>query len=325
MKAAVYTKYGPPELVQLKEVEKPTIKDNEVLIKIHATTVTSADWRARTLSMPPGFGPLARLMFGISGPRKPILGIELAGQIASVGKSVTKFKVNNQVFAMSGIDLGCHAEYKRMPEDGAIAFKPTNLSYEQAAVLSFGGTTALDYLRDRAKIQKGEKILINGASGAVGTAAVQLAKHFGAEVTGVCSTANLALVTSLGANQVIDYTKENFVKNGKTYDIILDTVGTVSFSHCQASLKKGGRLLLIAAGLPQMLLTPWVSMTSTKKIIVGPARERAEDLQFLAKLAEMGQFKPIIDRSYPFEQIANAHAYVESRHKRGNVAITLKH
>ncbi len=324
MKAIIYERYGGPDVVELKEVAKPTPKDNEVLIKIYATTVTTGDWRARSLNVPAGFGLMSRLFFGVSRPRQPILGTELAGKIESVGKDVSKFKVGDQVFAFSGAGMGCHAEYKCMPEDGAVALKPANLTYDEAAALSFGGITALNFFR-RGKLQRGEKVLVNGASGGVGTAAVQLAKHFGADVTGVCSTANVELVRSLGATHVIDYTKEDFTKNGETYDVIVDTVGTAPFSRSKDSLKDGGRLLLVLGGLPDMLQIPWVSMTSSRKVIAGPAAERAEDLRFLAGLAEAGEFKPVIDRRYPLEQIAEAHRYVDTGRKKGNVIITLEH
>lgn len=324
MKAIVYERYGPPDVLQLKEVEKPAPKDNEVLIKAHATTVTSGDCRVRGLNVPVGFGLISRLVFGIMRPRQPILGTELAGEIESIGKDVGKFNVGDQVFANGGVRMGCYAEYKCMPEDGVVALKPANLTYDEAAALSFGGTTALDFLR-RGKLQSGEKVLINGASGGVGTAAVQLAKHFGAEVTGVCSTANLDLVRSLGATHVIDYTKEDFTRNGETYDVIVDTVGTAPFSRSKDSLKEGGRLLLVLAGLPDMLPIPWVSLTTSKKIIAGPAAERTEDLRFLAELAQAGEFRPVIDRRYPFEQIAEAHRYVDTGRKKGNVIITLEH
>jgi NADPH:quinone reductase-like Zn-dependent oxidoreductase len=323
MKAIVYAKYGSPDVLQLKEVAKPTPKDNEILIKIHATTVTSGDWRVRSLDMPRGFGAIARLVLGVSRPRQPILGSELAGEVESVGKDVTKFKVGDQVFAFCGVSMGCHAEYKCLPEDGAVALKPANLTYDEAAAISFGGTTALDFFR-RAKLQKGEKVLVNGASGGVGTAAVQLAKHFGADVTGVCSSANVELVKYLGADRVIDYTKEDFTKNGETYDIIIDTVGTAPFSRSKGSLKERGRLLMVLAGLPDILGMLWVSMTSSKKVIAGPAAELAEDLRFLAQLAVAGEFKPAIDRRYPFEQIAEAHRYVDTGRKKGNVVITLE-
>lgn len=324
MKAIVYERYGSPEVLELKEVAKPTPKDDEVLIKTYATTVTTGDWRVRSLNVPVGFGLISRLVFGVSRPRQPILGTELAGEIESVGKDVSKFKVGDQVFAFSGAGMGCHAEYKCMPEDGAVALKPANLTYDEAAAISFGGTTALNFFR-RGKLQSGEKVLVNGASGGVGTAAVQLAKHFGADVTGVCSAANVELVRSLGANHVIDYTKEDFTRNGETYDVIVDIAGTAPFSRSKGSLKEDGRLLLVLGGLPDMLQIPWIALTSSKRVIAGPAAEGAEDLRFLAKLAEAGEFKPVIERRYPFEQIVEAHRYVDTGHKKGNVVITLEH
>jgi NADPH:quinone reductase-like Zn-dependent oxidoreductase len=324
MKAIVCARYGPPDVLELKEVGKPAPRDHEVLIKIHATTVTSGDWRVRSLDVPVGFGLLARVALGLSGPRQPILGTELAGEVESVGAGVTRFKAGDQVFAFSGAGMGCHAEYKCMPEDGPVALKPANLTYGEAAAISFGGTTALDFFR-KGKLRSGERVLVNGASGGVGTAAVQLARHFGANVTGVCSTANVELVRSLGADHVIDYTKEDFTRNGETYDVIVDTAGTAAFSRSRKSLKERGRLLLVMGGLPDLLQIPWVSITSSKRIIAGVAAERAEDLRFLAKLAEGGEFKPVIDRCYPFEQIAQAHRHVDAGHKKGNVVITLEH
>jgi len=324
MKAAVYERYGPPDVVEVKEVAKPTIKDDEVLIKIRATTVSSGDWRVRSLNMPFGFGLLARPVLGFFGPRQPILGSELAGDIEAVGKKITKFKIGDAVVAFPGASLGCHAEYRAMPEDGAVALKPTNLSYEQAAALSFGGTTALDFLRTKGRIQPAEKVLVLGASGTVGGAAVQLAKHFGAQVTGVCSTANLGLVTSLGADKVIDYTKEDFTKNGETYDIILVAAGTASFSRCKDSLNDNGRLLMVLAGLPEIAQIPWAALTGGKRVFAGPAAESVQDFLAIKELAEAGAFKPVIDRSYPLEQIVEAHAYVDTGHKKGSVVITVE-
>lgn len=315
-------------MLQQKAVAKPTIKENEVLIKIHAATVTSGDLRVRSLDVPLGFGLISRLIFGVARPKQQILGTELAGVIESVGKEVRKFKVGDQVFAFSDglgtTGMGCYAEYKCMPEDGAVALKPPNLTYDEAAALSFGGTTALHFFRS-AKLQRGERVLVNGASGGVGTAAVQLAKHFGADVTGVCSTANVELVRSLGAAHVIDYTKEDFTRNGETYDVIVDTVGTAPFSRSKDSLKEKGRLLQVLAGLPDMLLMPWVAMTSSKKIVAGSATGSAEALRLLAELAQAGHFRPVIDRRYPLERLAEAHSYVETGRKKGNVIITLEH
>ncbi|MEW5849248.1 MAG: NAD(P)-dependent alcohol dehydrogenase [Myxococcota bacterium] len=322
MKAIVYERYGAPDVLELKEVAKPAPRDNEVLIRVRATTVTAGDWRARSLQLPAGFGPLGRLVFGFTRPRQPVLGTELAGEVEAVGRDVRAFRVGDHVFAYAGAGMGCHAEYKCMPEDAAVARKPANLTWEEAAAMSFGGTTALSFFR-RARLQRGERVLIVGASGGVGTAAVQLARHFGAEVTGVCSTANVELVRSLGANRVMDYTKEDFLANGGTYDVIVDTTGTAPFSRSQHALGDGGRLLLVLAGLGELLQAPWVSLTSNKKVIAGPAAGSAEELRFLAALAEAGEFKPVIDRRYPFEQMADAHRHVDTGHKRGNVIVTL--
>lgn len=322
MRAIIYEKYGSPDVLEIRDLEKPTPRAREILIKSYATTVTSADWRVRSLTVPFGFGFISRLVFGISKPRQPILGTELAGVVESIGKDVTKFKVGDEVFAFSGARMGCHAEYKCMSEDGAVVLKPRNLTFDEAAALSFGGSTALDFFK-RAKLKRGESVLINGASGCVGTAAVQLARYLGADVTGVCSTANMELVRSLGA-AVVDYTVDDFTKSDKAYDIIMDTAGTAPYSRCKRSLKEGGRLLLVLAGLPDMLSAAWVPLTSSKKVVAGPASERVEDLRFLAALAEAGQFKPVIDRRYPFEEIREAHRYVDAGHKRGSVVVTLR-
>ncbi len=324
MKAIVYTRYGSPDVLEIKEIAKPVPTAKEILIKTYATTVTSGDWRMRSLEMPPGFRLIAPMIFGISKPRQPVLGSELAGEVVAIGAGVTKFKVGDQVFAFSDFRMGCHAEYRCMPEDAGVAMKPNNLDYDEAAALSFGGTTALAFFR-KANLQSGEKVLINGASGSVGTAAVQLAKHFGAIVAGVCSTANMEMVRSLGAAQVIDYTKDDFTRGGEAYDVILDAAGTAPFSRSKGSLTESGRLLLVLSGLPDMLQAPWVAMTSRKKVIAGPAAWRTEDLGFLASLAAAGELRPVIDRRYPFEQIAEAHRYVDTGHKKGNVVITLLH
>jgi NADPH:quinone reductase-like Zn-dependent oxidoreductase len=324
MKTIVYTSYGSPDVLQLKDTEKPVPGRDEILIKIRATTVTSGDWRMRSLNVPRGFKLMVRLIFGISKPRKQILGTELAGEVVSVGENVNKFSTGDQVFAFCGAAMGCYAEYKTMPEDGLVVLKPANLTFEEAAALSFGGTTALDFFR-RGNLQSGQKVLINGASGGVGTAAIQLARHFGAVVTGVCSSANIELVKSLGAHHVIDYTKEDFTKNGETYDIIMDTAGTAPYSRCKESLKENGRLLLVLGGLPDMIGIPWVHLTGKKRIIAGPASERVDDLQTLARLAEEGVYKPVIDRRYRFEEMVEAHRYVDTGRKKGNVAVTLEH
>jgi len=323
MKAIVYHRYGPPSVVALAEVPKPVPGDNEVLVRIHATTVTAADWRARSLNLPPGFGLVGRLVFGIFGPRKPILGTELAGVVEAVGGAVTRFKVGDEVFASPGAGFGCHAEYRTVPEAGMIALKPATLSFEEAASLSFGGTIALNFLRDKAGIKRGDKVLVVGASGGVGTAAVQIAKHFGAEVTGVCSTANLELVRSIGADKVIDYTSEDFAKTGETYDIIVDTTGTAPLARCEQSLKQGGRLLVVLGSFAQALGLERPSKESGKKVIAGVAAPRIDDMRLLAVLAETGELRPVIDRSYPLEAAAEAHAYVDTGRKRGSVVLTL--
>lgn len=323
MKAVVYTEYGSPEVLQIKEIEKPRPKDNEVLIKIYASTVSAGDWRARSLSMPAGFGLIGRLVFGVFGPRKQILGSELSGEIEAVGKDVTKFKVGDHVIAFTDIEAGCHAEYKTMPEDGSIVLKPANLSFDQAASIAFGGTTALTFLRDLGKIQSGEKVLVVGASGSTGSACVQLAKHFGAKVTGVTSTQNLDLVKSIGADKVVDYRQEDFTNNGERYDIIVDTTGTASWSRCESSLSQTGRLLVVSGSLRDMLQASFVSKKDGKKLVPGVATGSLEKLQFLADLAATGEFTPVIDRSYPLEKIVEAHAYVDTGRKRGNVVITI--
>jgi NADPH:quinone reductase-like Zn-dependent oxidoreductase len=304
-------------------VAKPTPGDDELLIRTYATTVTSGDWRALSLDMPLGFGLISRLLFGVTRPRQPILGVELAGRVESIGRDVSTFEVGDDVFAAAD-GMACHAEYKCVPEAGAVVRMPVNLTHDEAAALSFGGTTALIFFR-KADLRKGERVLVNGASGAVGAAAVQIARHFGADVTGVCSTRNVELVKSLGANRVIDYTSEDFTTSGETWDVIIDTVGTAPYSRSKGSLTGNGRLLLVLADLPGMLPIPWVALTSSRTIIAGPAIPKAEHLRAVADLAAAGEFKPVIDRRYPFEQIADAFRYVATGRKRGNVVITLQH
>ena len=323
MRAFVYRRYGGPDVVELADVPKPVPRDNEVLVRIRATTVTSGDWRVRTLCVPTGLGLVARLAFGLNRPRQPIMGSELAGTIAAVGKDVTRYRVGDEVFGFPGGAMGCHAEYRTMPEDGRLARKPPNLSFEEAASLPFGASTSMHYLR-KAGIGPGDKVLVIGASGGVGTAMVQLAKHHGAEVTGVTSTNNLALVASLGADRVIDYTKDDFTARRETYDIVVDTVGKTPFARCKPVLEDKGRLLAVAAGLPEMLATLWAPLTGSRRVIAGPAEERVGDLTEMAALAEAGALKPVIDRRYNFAQMAEAHAYVETGRKRGSVVVSVE-
>lgn len=324
MKAIVYTKYGAPDVLQLTEVEKPTPKDNELLIRVYTTTVTATDCTFRR-----GEPIVARLFTGLTRPKNPILGSEFAGEIEAAGKDVTLFKAGDQVFGTLAGN-GAYAEYICLPEEGAtLAIKPANLNYEEAAGSTDGALTALPFLRDRGNIQSGQKVLINGASGSVGAAAVQLAKQFGAEVTGVCSTPNVEMVKSLGADQVIDYTQEDFTQGGETYDIIFDTVGKSSFSQCKPVLKPGGIFLEAAVTLgilPQVL---WTSMTGGKKAMImttglRPGSERTKDLIFIRELIEAGKIKPVIDKCYPLEEMAEAHRYVDKGHKKGNVVITMQ-
>jgi len=321
MKAVIYTKYGPADVLQLVDVEKPTPKDNEVLIRVCATSVTAADTMMRR-----GDTFLSRIILGLRKPRKrfEILGTELAGIIESVGKDVTRFKKGDQVYGFRGFGTGVYAEYKCMPEKGSLAIKPINTTYEEAAALVDGPTTALFFLRDRANIQRGDKVLVIGASGSIGTSAIQLAKYFKAEVTGVCSTANLELVKSLGADKVIDYTREDFTRNGETYNLIFDTAGKSSFSRCKGSLKENGRYLLTTGNmLTNYLQALWTSIAGNKRVIVGMSIEKTKSLIFIKELVEAGIIKPVIDKRYPLEQIAEAHEYVETGHKKGNVVITV--
>ncbi len=332
MKAIVWTKYGSPDVLQLKEIEKPTPKDNEVLIKIHATTVTSGDCEMRRMKTAIRYRILMRLYIGLIRPKRiTILGMELAGEIESIGKDVKLFKEGDQVFAATGfIGMGAYAEYICLPEepnksdDGILAIKPINMTYEEATAVPVGGIEALNFLR-QGNIKSGEKVLINGASGTIGTFAVQLAKYFGAEVTGVCSTTNLEMVKSLGANKVIDYTQEDFTRRGEKYDFILGVVSKSSFSGCIRSLKQNGRYLIADAGLSLRVRGRWTSRRGTKKVIFGRLLSKTEDLLFLKKLIDEGKLKSVIDRRYPLEQTAEAHRYVETGHKKGHVVIIVEH
>ncbi len=325
MTAAVYTAYGAPEVLHLKEVDKPVPADNEVLIKVYATTVEAADAIFRQ-----GTNLSARLFTGLFKPKFTIPGSEFAGEIEAVGRAVTRFKVGDPVVGSDSAGFSANAEYICLPEDGSMALKPDNLTYEEAVSIHPGAFTALANLRGAAKIQRGQKVLINGASGSIGASAVQLAKYFGAEVTGVCSTANIELVKSLGADVVVDYTQEDFTRIGQTYDIVFDTVGKRSFPRCKGALKPGGVYLtpvLTPAILVQMA---WTSRFDSKKAMIifaglRSASEKNGDLAFFLDLVEAGALRPVIDRCYPLEQIAAAHRHVDTGHKKGNVVITVAH
>ena len=330
MKAIVYTEYGSPDVLDLKEIAKPAPKDNEVLIRNYATTVNFGDLMARNFkaispskfNMPLFFWLPARLALGFTKPRNHILGNEFAGEVEAVGKAVTRFKPGDRVFGYLGQSMGAYAEYFCMPENGVVAIKPANMTFEEAAVLPYGAIMALSLLR-KTNLQPGQKVLINGASGGIGSAAVQIAKHFGAEVTGVCGTPRLEFVKSLGADQVIDYTKEDFTQNGESYDLIFDILGKSSFSHCQNSLKQNGRYLLASFKMKQLLQMLWTSMSGSKRVICAIAPGSVEDLNSVKELIEAGKIKAVIDRRYPLEQTAEAHRYVEQGHKKGNVVITV--
>ncbi|TAI49004.1 NAD(P)-dependent alcohol dehydrogenase [Flagellimonas allohymeniacidonis] len=324
MKAIVCTKYGGPEVLKLQEIDTPMPKDNEILVKVHAATVTTAGLIGRK-----GEPIFTRLFSGLFRPKNNILGMELAGEIEVMGKNVSSFKIGQKVFGLTGITLGANAEYISLPEDAAVITKPNNMDYEESVALIEGGLTAFNFLKNKAKIQRGQRVLIYGASGSVGTASIQLAKYYGAEVIGVCSASNLALVKSLGADRVIDYTKEDFTQNGETYDIIFDTVGKRSFLDCKNSLELDG-IYLDTTGLSTVLHMIWTSLFSKKKAsfaatYMRTAKVLKQDLASLKILIEKGAIQYVIDRRYPLEETAEAHRYVETGKKKGNVVIAIDH
>jgi NADPH:quinone reductase-like Zn-dependent oxidoreductase len=324
MRASVINKFGPPEVFRIKQLAKPVPRDNEVLIRIRATTVNSADCQLRGLKIPFWAWLPVRIWLGTRMPDL-ILGQELAGEVEAVGKAANRFQAGDQVFGTAGFHLGAYAEYVCLPEKpaaGVLWPKPTNMTDEEAAVLSIGGPEALDFLK-KAHIQAGERVLIVGAGGSIGTLAVQLAKHYGAEVTGVDSAGKLDMLRSIGADQVIDYAGEDFTKNGKTYDVIFDVVGKSSFSGSLRSLKENGRYLLGNPGLAHRFLGQWTPMKSGKRVIFRSESQSTEGFRFLKELVEAGQIKTVIDKRFPLEQMADAHRYVESGQKKGNVVITL--
>jgi NADPH:quinone reductase-like Zn-dependent oxidoreductase len=326
MKAIVCTKYGPPDVLQLKDVEKPTPKDNEVLIRIYATTVTAGDCGLRSLKFPLLLQLLARIGFGFRGPRKKILGQELAGEIEAVGKEVTRFRQGDQVFGWSDLGLGAYAEYTCLPEKGVLAIKPSNITYEEAAALPVGGLDAVYFLR-RGRIQSGQKVLINGAGGSIGTFAIQLAKYFGADVTAVDSTGKLDLLRSIGADQVIDYTQADFTNNGQRYDLILDVVASRSIFDYKRALSPKGMGVIIGGSLATifqaLLLGPWISLTGRKKLGLLIYKQN-QDLVFMKELLEAGKVVPVIDRRYPLSEVAEALRYFGEGHVKGKVVITLE-
>ncbi|TDF93017.1 NAD(P)-dependent alcohol dehydrogenase [Paenibacillus piri] len=320
MKAIVYERYGPPNVLQLKEVAKPVPKDDEILIKVYASTAAAGDWRLRKAD------PfLARLFNGLWRPKRiKILGFELAGVVESTGRAVTRFKPGDAVYAACGTGFGAYAEYKCLPENGGVAIKPANMTFEEAAAVPVGAYTALQFLR-KGNIRRGSRVFVYGASGSVGTYAVQLAKHFGAEVTGLCSTSNVELVRSLGADWVIDYTREQFADDGPVYDIIFDTVGKSPFSACIKRLTPVGFYLRAVHISPLSIVRGLlINFTSGKKVIGGATKENAEDLMYLKELIETGMLRSVIDRRYMLEQAAEAHHYVEQGHKKGNVVLTVR-
>ena len=319
MKAWIVTRYGGPEVLELRDVETPEPGDDQIRVRIHATTVSTGDWRIRSMNVPKGFGVMTRLMFGVSGPRSPILGTEFSGRVDAVGRNVTGFSIGDAVFAYSE-SMGGHAEYKVLDADAAVAPIPPNLSFGEAAALSFGGCTALEFLR-RGKIESGQRVLINGASGAVGTAAVQLARFFGARVTGVCSADNAELVRSLGAEDGVDYRTTDVSEAGETYDIIMDTAGTLPYGKAKRILTRDGSLLIVLGDMPAMLSAPFFTATTKRRVVAGPVSGTAGDRKFLADLARDGDYRPVIDRWFDFEDMPQAHRLVDTGHKRGNVVV----
>lgn len=322
MKAIVCPKYGPPDVLRIEEVQKPVPKDHEILVNVFATTVTVADVRTRSFTVPRSVWLPARIALGIGRPKRPILGVELAGEVEAVGKAVKRFKEGDRVYAATLVDFGAYAEYKCLPEDGAVALKPENLAYEEAAAMPIGARTALHFLR-KAEVRSGQQVLVYGASGSVGTYAVQLAKYFGARVTAVCSTSNVELAASLGADEVIDYTKEDFSAQGARFDVVFEAVNKSSFAACMKSLKDNGIYINITEPVPDLRML-WAKATSRKKLILGQnSPETAEALEFLKAIAEEGKIRPVIDRRYTFDQMADAHKYVDEGRKKGNVVVSI--
>ncbi|WP_416865438.1 MAG: NAD(P)-dependent alcohol dehydrogenase [Imperialibacter sp.] len=325
MKAVVFKKYGNPNVLQMAELQKPVPKPGELLVKIHATSVTAEDPKMRSFDHPPLLKLPVGLMFGFTKPKHPVLGIEFSGVVEAIGGKVKDYQINDKVFGYTGLSFGAYAEYKCLPENALMHLKPQNLPFTEAATMVNGPLSALAYLKKKGKIEKGHQVLIYGASGSVGTAAVQLAKYFGAHVTGVCSTKNLELMKSIGANEVIDYTRENFADTEKLYDIVFDTVGKTSMKECMNLLTPNGKYLLTEFGLRHMLAAMYTSLFRRKKVVIASSNFywKREDLAFLKQLAEQGHFKPVVDRCFELADMAEAHAYVASGRKVGNVAVVV--
>lgn len=323
MKAVVYENYGGPEVLNLVEIPTPKPRKNEILVRTMAASATTADWRLRSLSMPYGFKFIARLIFGLNKPRQKILGTELSGIVVGLGESVSKFEIGDKVIAQVGAEMGAYAEYCCLNENKVIVKKPDCLSFEEAATVSFGFTTAWSYLVVKGKVQSGQSVLIHGGSGSVGTAAIQVAKYFGARVTAVSRAQNSGLVRSLGADFFIDYTSSDFTKNGIQYDIILDSFGSLNFAKIKNSLSPNGKFIIVSGDLPQLLAAPFVNLSHRKKIIAAPASESLRTLQTITNLFVENKFVPVIDQVFSMDDIRKAHAYVEKRHRKGNVAISI--
>ncbi|MEP1519660.1 NAD(P)-dependent alcohol dehydrogenase [Ascidiaceihabitans sp.] len=323
MLAYSYKQYGSPDVIKQVTLPQPTPKPNEVLIRIFATTVSAGDWRARSLTMPKGLGIMGRVVFGLRGPRKPILGTEFSGVIEAVGANVTHYQTSDAVIGFPGAAFGAHAEFITMPANGKLTLKPDNISFEHAAAIPFGATTAYDFLVNKAKLQRGETVLINGASGSVGSACVQIAKHLGAHVTAVCSGGNAEMVRTLGADHVINYRAQNVVEKGTQYDMVVDTVGTLPWAKAKHAIKRGGKMVLIAGITSDMFFGSLKARLAGKKMVGGVASEDRDILEAVVILAHQGVFQPVIDRSYAFEDMKAAHAHVDTGRKKGNVVVTV--
>lgn len=321
MLAYSYSRYGAPDVLEQVEIPTPTPKPDEVLIKVVATTVSAGDWRARSLTMPFGLRFVGRLVFGLRRPRKPVLGTEFSGIVTDLGSAVTNFQRGDAVIGFPGAGFGAHAQYITMPEDGKLTLKPDNISFEEAAAIAFGGTTAYDFLVNKARLQPGERLLINGASGSVGSACVQIGKYLGAHVTGVCSSKNAAIVTALGADRVIDYNAQDFAKEGIQYDIVVDASGTAPFVRTNHALRAGGRMVMIAGKTSDMFFGGLKALLKGKRMIGGVAKEDPAILKTVVQLAATGAFKPLIDRCYSFDDMRAAHQNVDTGHKKGNVVV----